>query len=251
MVALIPVAVVFFRDRKARTRWLRAALHKGAKLWLGFHELLGVLDVQIEDHREPGLRSNEDASTPVLVIANHPSLIDVLLITATLPNLCCVLKGALHYNPLFTTLIRYLDYLPNSDPERMLAEGNERLLAGEQLLIFPEGTRTEPGKPLQFRMGAAELAARSGACVLPVTIHTNSPYLSKGVPWYQWPTDRLCYRLELGPLLQSTSASSAAAAGSTLSSADDKKSRRRARRAINQVWRNHFAQRLAAHHVGN
>ena len=248
MVALIPFAVLFFRDRKARTRWLRAALRRGAKLWLGFHEVLGILEVRVDDRRDGKQLSNDDPPTPILVIANHPSLIDVLLITATLPNLCCVLKGALHYNPLFTTLIRYLDYLPNSDPERMLAEGNERLLAGEKLLIFPEGTRTEPGQPLQFRMGAAELAARSAAMVLPVTIHTNSPFLSKGVPWYQWPSGKLCYRLELGPMLPPDSAASGT---STSSSAADKISRRQARRAINQVWRNHFAQRLAARHVGN
>jgi len=235
MVAMIPIAVLRHRSKTERTRWLRAALHRGAQLWVGLNSQLGLLEVSVDDKRAAA-----SSSGPMLVIANHPSLIDVLLITAALPNLCCVLKGALHYNPLFTLLIAHLDYLPNSDPERMLEEAQQRLSAGEHLLIFPEGTRTEPNKPLQFRMGAAEVAAKSGASVLPVTIHSNSRYLSKGYPWYRWPNDKLRYQLELGPTFPPAAAAS-----------DSKKVRRSARRRLNDQWLNHFSQRLSARGVGN
>ena len=236
MILLVPIATLRFRAKHERTRWLRTALHLGARTWMKVHKWLGVLDVSVIDSR------TQEHAGPVLVIANHPSLIDVLLITATLPNLCCVLKGALHYNPLFTLLIRSLDYLPNSDPERMLEEAQDRLLAGERLLIFPEGTRTEPGRPPKFRLGAAELALRSETAVLPVTIHCNSRYLSKGHPWYQWPRDKLRYRLELGPML---------AAPGPLTEESSRADRRELRRAANALWEDHFDQRLSARGVGN
>ena len=249
LLAMVPIAVLLHRSPATRTRWLRGALHRGANLWLGFNQRMGILQWTVEDKRhidDPKLAPN----TPLIVIANHPSLIDVLLITAALPNLCCVLKGALHYNPLFTLLIRHLDYLPNSDPELMLAQGSARLEAGEHLLIFPEGTRTDPHAstddgqpaPLKFRFGAAELALRSGAATLPITIHSNTSYLSKGHPWYRWPAEMLRYRLELGPTL---------APSERLTIDANTRQRRHARRALNDRWQKHFAQRLTARGVGN
>lgn len=247
MMALVPVALIRHRSRQKRTLWLRGALHQGAKLWVGLNVRLGMLRVNVDDKRQEPSNSG-----PLLAIANHPSLIDVLLITATLPNLCCVLKGDLHYNPLFTLLIKNLDYLPNSDPELMLEEAQARLQAGEQLLIFPEGTRTEPNRPLNFRMGAAELAVRSGVPVLPITLHSNSRYLSKGYPWYRWPSGRLRYQLELGPtqppydVTQHHTPTDRARSESA-----SNKARRAARRRLNSLWLDHFRQRLAALGVGN
>lgn len=241
MLSMIPISMLLHRTPAARTRWLRRVLHLGARLWVKFTEVVQILVLNIDDQRTELKAAAANSATPVLVIANHPSLIDVLLVSAALPNLCCVLKGALHYNPLFTLLIRHLDYLPNADPERMLAEGSKRLQAGEQLLIFPEGTRSVPGQALEFRFGAAELALRSGACALPVTLHSNSRYLSKGMPWYRFPPEKLHYQLELGPLLPADS-------DLPLTTRSD---RRRARRALNERWRTHFEQRLTALGVGN
>ncbi len=195
----------------------------------------------------------------MLVIANHPSLIDVLLISAALPDMCCVLKGNLHYNPLFTLLIRHLDYLPNSDPEKMLAEGCARLQAGERLLIFPEGTRSKPLRsthleashlevsrarpPLAFRFGAAELARRSGANALPVVIHYNDEYLSKGYPWYRLPPNIMRFRLEIGPIIELPNPQ--------LTQTSSRAERKASRRAINQRWIAHFEERLSGSGVGN
>jgi len=241
MIALVPVAMLGNRSRRARIRWLRTAMYRGARVWVRVAELLQVLEVEIDDRRPPGVElgaRNTPSSSPVLVIANHPSLIDVLLITATVPNLCCVLKGALSYNPLFRLLINQLDYLPNSNPESMLAEGSRRLQREETLLIFPEGTRSEPGTELDFRFGAAELAVRSGCAVLPIVIRTNTAYLSKGYPWYRLPADKLRYTLEVGPAFASRPAEIGA-------------NRRKARRALNKLWLAHFKQRLDRESVGN
>lgn len=134
-----------------------------------------------------------------LVVANHPSLIDVLWIVAAMPQVCCVLKSDVERNWLMRPLARDLGYLSNRDPEHLLAEGALRLAAGEVLLIFPEATRTLPGKLPDFRLGAAELLLRSGAPVHPLVIHTSQRYLSKAEPWYRFPDAPLAYRLCLHP----------------------------------------------------
>jgi len=256
MLLLVPLSMLLFRTRRQRTRWLRSALHRGARLWVGLTELLQLIRVEVDDQRASGPKAEtiSDTSTPLLIIANHPSLIDVLLVSAALPNLCCVLKGNLHYNPLFTLLIRHLDYLPNSDPELMLTEGQARLAAGEHLLIFPEGTRTTPMATttevpssarldLQFRLGAAELARRTGANTLPVVIHYHERYLSKGHPWYRLPRNIMAYRLEIGPTIDPPSAPAR--------QATTRSSQKQHRRLINQGWITHFVERLSGPGMGN
>lgn len=268
MLVLVPVSMVICRDRKHQTRWLRRALHLGARLWVNLSQWLQLIRVEIDDRRtatgsdaKPAKAAIPDDSPPTLIIANHPSLIDVLLVSAALPNLCCVLKGNLHYNPLFTLLIRYLDYLPNSDPELMLKEGSRRLQAGEQLLIFPEGTRTTPlplsgsaqrqqATDLHFRFGAAELAQRSGAAALPVVIHYKDHYLSKGYPWYRMPANVMHYRLEIGPAIPGPNPQSALP-GCPHNSSALRSERKKLRRRINERWINHFVERLTGPGVGN
>lgn len=257
LLALVPISALVFRDHKRRTRWLRGALHQGAQLWVSLTQLLRIIHVEIDDRRVPSSgpeRADEQKDTPMLVIANHPSLIDVLLISAALPDLCCVLKGNLHYNPLFTLLIQHLDYLPNSDPEKMLAEGSARLQAGERLLIFPEGTRTKAvtsthltaaraRPPLAFRFGAAELARRSGANALPVVIHYNDEYLSKGYPWYRLPPNIMRFRLEIGPIIEFPNPE--------LTPSSSRADRKASRRSINRRWIAHFEERLGGSGMGN
>jgi 1-acyl-sn-glycerol-3-phosphate acyltransferase len=56
--------------------------------------------------------------------------------------------------------------------------------------VFPEGTRTVPGKPLCLQRGAAHIALAADSEILPVTITCDPPTLSKGSPWYRVPFRR-------------------------------------------------------------
>jgi 1-acyl-sn-glycerol-3-phosphate acyltransferase len=81
----------------------------------------------------------------------------------------------------------------------MLADCEQRLTDGEILLIFPEATRSTPGQPISFRTGAAELALRTQAPLTTAIIHANTPYLSKSSAWYDFPAERLEYRIVFEP----------------------------------------------------
>ena len=188
----------------ARTIWLRRQVQRIARTWLGWGTRLRLLRHDID------LQDPLTAEGPArIVIANHPSLIDVIFVLAEIPNVCCVLKAELGHVPVLGVLIRKLDYLSNDDPERMLAEGAQRLAAGESLLIFPEGTRTKGAATMQFRLGAAELALRTGAAVLPVVIHYHGRYLSGVGRWYEFPEQQLHYTVEVGPEHPTPNASTA------------------------------------------
>ena len=54
MMAMVPIALIRHRSQAKRTRWLRGALHRGAKLWVGLNSQLRMLEVCIDDRREAG-----------------------------------------------------------------------------------------------------------------------------------------------------------------------------------------------------
>ena len=65
-------------------------------------------------------------------------------------------------------------------------------------MIFPEGTRTVPGQPMQMQRGAANVALRGARVLTPVFITCDPPTLSKNLPWYRIPPRRPTFTLRAG-----------------------------------------------------
>ena len=124
---------------------------------------------------------------PILVVANHPTLIDVVLLVAAMPQADCIVKTAAERHPLLRRLVKGAGYIPNDRPEPLIAAGTECLRQGRSLLLFPEGTRSPEGRLGAFRRGAARIALRSGSDLVPVVITCSPPTLMKGQPWYDVP----------------------------------------------------------------
>lgn len=134
-----------------------------------------------------------------LVIANHPSLIDIVLLVAFVPGAACVVKRAAWRNPSMVLAVDSAGYVPNAPTGEMIERASALLDAGECLIMFPEGTRTVPERPAHFHRGAASVAVRSARVVTPVFIDVRPPHLSKSVPWYRVPARRPHYSLTVGP----------------------------------------------------
>lgn len=130
-----------------------------------------------------------------LILATHPGYLDVVMALGTLEQLTCVVKLGVWNNPLFGWAVRAAGYIPAQDPESVLEAGAAALARGETLILFPEGTRTEPGNPYRFQRGAAHLALRSGAPVLPLIVTCDPPLLAKGHRWYHIPRQTCDYKL--------------------------------------------------------
>lgn len=123
----------------------------------------------------------------VLVLANHPSYIDVVVLLSLAPQVNCVVKGAHWRNPFYWSIVRSAGYIRNTSPEILVESCANTLMAGESLVLFPEGTRTVPGQSLRFQRGAAHVALKADATVLPVLISCTPPTLTKSDPWWLAP----------------------------------------------------------------
>lgn len=130
-----------------------------------------------------------------LILANHPSLLDVLFFIGHVPGLNCVVKADLLRNPSMSAAIRACGFLPNDDSGSILAEADAVLRDGQALLIFPEGTRTGWDGVIRLNRGAVSIGLRSATVITPVVVRMTPPGLKKGQPWYKIACSR--YRCEL------------------------------------------------------
>ncbi|NDL65631.1 lysophospholipid acyltransferase family protein [Acerihabitans arboris] len=174
-----------------RTQLARRVISWSFRLFLAVTRRLGVLDYHIRGaHLLRQDRGN-------LVLANHPTLLDYVLLASVMPQCDCVVKQALLDNVYVSGAIRAADYLINSQAEILLAESEKRLRAGDSLLIFPEGTRSPHGAPMKLQRGAANLAVRSGCDIRIVHIYCSQRFLSKGSKWYQIPRTKPQFTVEV------------------------------------------------------
>jgi 1-acyl-sn-glycerol-3-phosphate acyltransferase len=133
-----------------------------------------------------------------LVIANHPTLIDVVFIVAFTPAPACVVKAALFANRFTRRVVLAAGYISNFPTDRMIEQSIEALSDGDCLVMFPEGTRTRPGEPMEFHRGTASVAVRGAQVLTPVYIRVDQPFLHKKQAWHQVPPRRPCISIRVG-----------------------------------------------------
>lgn len=134
----------------------------------------------------------------LIIAPNHPSLIDVVLIASRLPNIVCIMKAEIWDNILLGGGARLAGYIRNDSPRNMVKLAAAATIPGNQLLIFPEGTRSVQAPVNQFKGGFALIAKTAGVPVQTVFIETNSRFLGKGWALFRKPTFPLEYRVRLG-----------------------------------------------------
>jgi 1-acyl-sn-glycerol-3-phosphate acyltransferase len=121
-----------------------------------------------------------------------------MLIVARLPRSVCVMKAGLLHNAFLGAGARLAGYITNDAPFPMVRSAVTCLQAGGQLVLFPEGTRSEGGRLLPLRPGIAAIALRAGVPIQTVIIETDSPFLAKGWPIWRLPPLPMRYHLRLG-----------------------------------------------------
>lgn len=133
------------------------------------------------------------------IIANHPSLIDVVFLISFVPEADCIVKRQLWRNPFTRWPVSLAGYISNAGGEQLVADCAAALRAGRSLILFPEGTRTRPGQSHHMQRGAAQIALAAKADPRPVTITCQPATLFKGNPWYAAPPTRPHWTIKVSP----------------------------------------------------
>lgn len=181
---IFPVMFVFIRDRHARQIAARKLIGHGFGAFFSMIKVLGVLSYEIEG------AENIESGQNQLIVANHPTLIDVVILVSLFPQADCVIKEAVTRNPFMRSTVAAANYISSAEPDCLLASCVQSLEAGGSLLLFPEGTRTARGQPLDFKLGAATVAARANVDILPIAIACSPVFLTKNLPWHHVPAEK-------------------------------------------------------------
>lgn len=130
-----------------------------------------------------------------IIIANHPSLLDVVLLIAHIPRINCVIKASLAKNIFLFGAIKASGYILNTANEEILSQSIDALKMGESLLIFPEGTRTKD--KIILHKAASYIAIHSAKNLSAIFIKMSPKSLQKDSKWYNTTTQTLRYELSL------------------------------------------------------
>jgi len=112
---------------------------------------------------------------PALIASRHQSAFDTFVWLTLLPRCCYVFKDELLKIPLFGPLISASGMIAvdrdagGAAIRVLLRQGDRAVQEQRQIVIFPEGTRSEPGSPGALQSGVAALASRTGLPVIPVS----------------------------------------------------------------------------------
>ncbi|MDZ7785403.1 MAG: lysophospholipid acyltransferase family protein [Halioglobus sp.] len=200
-VTVFPLLYLLPLGSRRRVQWARSLLQGLFPSYIGLMEKLRLIRV-----RTTGAEALDESGQ--LIVANHPSLLDVVYLIALARNANCVVKTSLFYNPFTAGVVRAAGYIRN-DSADLVEECAAALLSGESLIIFPEGTRTDPDRPFKFLRGAANIALQAGTDIRPVVIRCKPARLMKHQAWHEMSKETLevtltvCPPLRIGPYTDS------------------------------------------------
>jgi 1-acyl-sn-glycerol-3-phosphate acyltransferase len=187
----LPLLQLVCLDSTKRQYYARHAVRHVFHFFISLISLLRLASFSIAQRQELASLKGK------LILANHPSLIDVVVLLSIIPNADCVVKAHLFRNPFIRWIIQTTGYIRNNNPEQVLERCENTLAQGNNLIIFPEGTRTTPGLPLHLQRGAANIAVRCKAEVVVLTLSVTPTTLTKTEKWYQIPEKKFNFTVEI------------------------------------------------------
>ena len=189
-----PLAALLYHllPRRGGTRLGQWVIMRGFRFYLGCLRAIGLVRIDLT------ALDALDAERGLVIVPNHPSLIDVMLISSRLPRTTGIMKAELRDNVFLAGGARLARYIRNDSPMSLIKQAADEIKCGSQLLVFPEGTRTVQHPVNPFKGGFALIAKKARVPVQTVFIESNTPYLRKGWPLFRRPPFPLEYRVRLG-----------------------------------------------------
>jgi 1-acyl-sn-glycerol-3-phosphate acyltransferase len=150
-----------------------------ARFW--GRQLCRFCGVEVEVSGGEGVRWYE----PLIVMANHQSYIDIPVLYAALPEPFGMLaKKELFRVPVFSSAMRAMRCVPIDRGNRRqsfesLKQAAEMVRAGNSIVVFPEGTRSDEERVHELKKGPFYLTEMAGVPIVPVGIRGTRGALAK------------------------------------------------------------------------
>jgi 1-acyl-sn-glycerol-3-phosphate acyltransferase len=195
VLLIFPAFVLMLPFPRAQQLFLQVVTHHYlgffSRRWLPFIGAYHIVEIS-------GLE-RALAVRPAVLVANHRSLMDALLLIGLLPRTGALIKARDTRKVMNGLLARYFD-LVSIDRQSLesvaatLGKSRQLLGEGKNLLVFPEGTRARSGRLQHFNRFAFDVALAARVPLVPVILHTSVPFMAK-LPGSIFPRQRNDYRI--------------------------------------------------------
>lgn len=175
-----PALSLVVRQREHRAQLARRTIAWTFRRFIGIMRGLGLLEYQLTGFEKLNRKG-------LVVIANHPSLIDTVFLLGFVQNSIAVADDELFRNSFTGAPLRAAGFIRNDAGATVLDECVSALDAGMNVVIFPEGTRTPRSGTIKLKRGVANIAVRAERNLTPIIIHCSPRTLMKGEKWWQIP----------------------------------------------------------------
>jgi 1-acyl-sn-glycerol-3-phosphate acyltransferase len=194
VLLVLPTMRLFIHPKERFKKKARRFVSLSMRLYVSIMHFLGIVNLETDNREKYRNLSSK------IIVANHPSILDVVMLLSLIPNADCIVNAHLKGIVFITQIIRQL-YISNiSGYESILKACVESLKQGNCLIIFPEGTRTPRTGRNILKKGGARVAMASGSNIVPIHIGGTDKYgLGKNDPWTGFnPRERYVFNITMG-----------------------------------------------------
>jgi len=190
---VMPAMLLFLHPVEKLQKYTRRIVSAFFRVFVSMMRIMGAVELDAPDREVFGKLQSK------IVAANHPSLLDVVMLISMIPNADVIVRGNLSRNIICRGVVRRLYILNSLDFDEIVSAAKESLGRGNCIVIFPEGTRTPPGGQMRLKKGAARLSLLTGTEIVVVHIGGTDKYgLGKNDPFLSFNhTDKYIYRVRI------------------------------------------------------
>ncbi|GBF22669.1 1-acyl-sn-glycerol-3-phosphate acyltransferase [Candidatus Gastranaerophilus sp. (ex Termes propinquus)] len=168
---LFPLGTFFAKDKK---RYYSNTIRYSWKLLIKLLALCKIIKLEIPEHEKISKIRGK------IIVASHPSLIDIVILMSLIPECVCMAKKELVDNFLLKNILKRICITNDVSAEEFEKSATAALLDGFNIIIFPTGTRSREGEKTKMHKGAALLAISTNTPLVPLTIKTSYKFLASG-----------------------------------------------------------------------
>jgi len=188
---IFPILCLFLKENKQRICFSNL-VHYSWQIFVGLMCFFGLIKIEMNDKQKLSNLSGH------IIVSNHPSLIDIVILISLIPKAICIVKGGLAQNVFMKRIIKKIYLVNDLEPTQLVDKACEALHYGFNVIIFPEGTRSDfKKKDVKLHRGFAHLAIASHALILPIKISASPHILGKKQKWYDLGDRTSVYKLDV------------------------------------------------------
>ena len=189
-ILVFPILRLLLWKREVYTKSSRHIIRFSFKAFIGIMKGLGVLTVTLSGIE----RLNRQG---LLIVANHPTLLDIVFLLSLVKHGDCIVKSKLLDNPFTRGPINAAGYIANQQESELCNDSIISLEKGSNLIIFPEGTRTPNDGVVRLERGMANIAIRGNYNITPIHIRCTPSALQKNTKWWQVPPKPMHFEIRV------------------------------------------------------